>query len=627
MARTVTSPTTSFTSSFLGGGTTSHTSTALPNPATNPDDPFYAFLAPPPDETPEQRAAREKKEADARKVNDEIDEMLKAERAALKKKKAVKVLLLGQSESGKSTTLKNFQLTYARKAWQEERSAWRAVVQLNLCRSTNLILDILTEEMAFEGALSTPSPGGLIANTPVPPTTSAPSSTGLHTPEIEELEQHSGGSYASPSYTTPNSPRTPRSPHSGGTTSVTTPGSPPGAPLPKLLFDDKHRLLKLRLGPLRRVQRDLEVRLGAGAEEPIPALAGAAMTEAAPFGGSASALAGPSSSAGALPAAMSTLGSSSAITGNVQANGSVTPYFVPPSRRGPQEFYVRSSTGWKAALERLRPAGSGRSSTEREREDAKNRSEREAEETTRVIAECREDIGALWNDEVVKTMLARRRLRLEEGGGFFLNDIDRIAVPNYEPSDDDIVRARLRTMGVQEYRFMFEKGMESGQEWLMYDVGGTRSLRAAWPPFFDDMNAIIFLAPISCFDEKLAEDRRVNRLEDSFLLWKAVCANKLLRKTMLILFLNKCDLLERKLNAGVEFKHYVPSFGGERKNDVASVTKYLKQKFRDMSKQHSPQPRSFFVHLTSVIDTKATAITLTAVREGILRDHLRARMF
>lgn len=66
--------------------------------------------------------------------------------------------------------------------------------------------------------------------------------------------------------------------------------------------------------------------------------------------------------------------------------------------------------------ERLRPAGSGRPSSEREREDARNRSERKAEERTRVIAECREDIGALWTDEVVKTMLASRRFRLKEGG-------------------------------------------------------------------------------------------------------------------------------------------------------------------------------------------------------------------
>ena len=40
----------------------------------------------------------------------------------------------------------------------------------------------------------------------------------------------------------------------------------------------------------------------------------------------------------------------------------------------------------------------------------------------------------------------------------FLNDVKRIASKDYQPSDDDVVRARLRTMGVQEHRFVFEKG-------------------------------------------------------------------------------------------------------------------------------------------------------------------------
>ncbi len=63
--------------------------------------------------------------------------------------------------------------------------------------------------------------------------------------------------------------------------------------------------------------------------------------------------------------------------------------------------------------------------------------------------------------------------------------------------------------------------------------------RQAWFPYFDDCDAIIFLAPISCFDEKLAEDRRVNRLEDSYALWKMICSSKLLARTQIILFLNK----------------------------------------------------------------------------------------
>jgi hypothetical protein len=37
----------------------------------------------------------------------------------------------------------------------------------------------------------------------------------------------------------------------------------------------------------------------------------------------------------------------------------------------------------------------------------------------------------------------------------FLNDVERIASRSYEPSDDDVVRARLRTLGVQEYKIEF----------------------------------------------------------------------------------------------------------------------------------------------------------------------------
>jgi guanine nucleotide-binding protein subunit alpha len=81
--------------------------------AIDRNDPFSVFHTPPPNETAEQRALRERKEAEARRVSDRIDEELKAEKAALKKqqKGLVKVLLLGQSESGKSTALKSELLT------------------------------------------------------------------------------------------------------------------------------------------------------------------------------------------------------------------------------------------------------------------------------------------------------------------------------------------------------------------------------------------------------------------------------------------------------------------------------------------------------------------------------------
>lgn len=70
-------------------------------------DPLAAALLPPPNETPVEKERRLNAEQEARKVSEGIDDMIRQERNDKKKAKPeVKVLLLGQSESGKSTTLK-----------------------------------------------------------------------------------------------------------------------------------------------------------------------------------------------------------------------------------------------------------------------------------------------------------------------------------------------------------------------------------------------------------------------------------------------------------------------------------------------------------------------------------------
>lgn len=69
-------------------------------------DPLAAALLPPPNETPEQRENRLREEEDAKKRSDRIDKMIKESERERRRKKVIKVLLLGQSESGKSTTLK-----------------------------------------------------------------------------------------------------------------------------------------------------------------------------------------------------------------------------------------------------------------------------------------------------------------------------------------------------------------------------------------------------------------------------------------------------------------------------------------------------------------------------------------
>ena len=71
-------------------------------PTNESDDPLTRALAPPPDESLEERTARVKKEIEAQRVSDQIDEAIKQERHAMRKRKTMKMLLLGQSESGTS---------------------------------------------------------------------------------------------------------------------------------------------------------------------------------------------------------------------------------------------------------------------------------------------------------------------------------------------------------------------------------------------------------------------------------------------------------------------------------------------------------------------------------------------
>jgi guanine nucleotide-binding protein subunit alpha len=60
------------------------------------EDPLTLAIAPPPDETYEQRQIREAAEAEAKRISDEIDEQIRRDREAeRRKKKPVKLLLLG----------------------------------------------------------------------------------------------------------------------------------------------------------------------------------------------------------------------------------------------------------------------------------------------------------------------------------------------------------------------------------------------------------------------------------------------------------------------------------------------------------------------------------------------------
>ncbi|KAH9915030.1 G-protein alpha subunit [Epithele typhae] len=435
-------------------------------------------------------------EAEALRVSETIDDELRREREAVRRKrgKQLKVLLLGQAESGKSTLQKQFQLYYSSATLEQERPSWRPIVYFNILKAIRMILD----ELDWEYSLS--------------PTSPSPAAS------------HSG----SPSPTSPS------------------------APLPPLqLAALRHKLLPL-----------------VASEDALAA----------------------------------------------ELSGGVT------LARGRQGVFVRS--GWQALTSahrqwplaedyyasRALPGHGGRQTAV-------------TGIVATTLAASAEEVDALWWHPAVQALLKGNKLKLEEYAAFFLANIRRIAQPEYLPTNEDILHVRLQTIGVTEHAFDINLG-GTNYSWNLYDVGGAvRPFRHAWVPFFDDATAIIFLAPISAFDQYLEEDPRTNRIDDSLQLFTAICANKLLSSAALVLMLNKTDLLRQKLEAGIKVRKYISSYG-DRPNSYEEVSEYFRAHFIQVHKRKDVSHRPLYLHYTSMLDIKATQSIIVNVGEAIMRSHL-----
>ncbi|KIH68292.1 g-protein alpha subunit [Ancylostoma duodenale] len=101
----------------------------------------------------------------------------------------------------------------------------------------------------------------------------------------------------------------------------------------------------------------------------------------------------------------------------------------------------------------------------------------------------------------------------------FLDSVDRISNVNYKPTDQDILLTRIKTTGIVEVAFVIKK-----VHFRVFDVGGQRSERKKWIHCFEDVNAIIFIAAVSEYDEVLFEDETtVSRPLFARRIYKQIC--------------------------------------------------------------------------------------------------------
>ena len=191
-------------------------------------------------------------------------------------------------------------------------------------------------------------------------------------------------------------------------------------------------------------------------------------------------------------------------------------------------------------------------------------------------------IAAIWSDPGIQTVYSRKsEFWLLDATPYYLNEVVRLAYPDYEPNEEDMIMTRVRTTGI-----VVTEVVERPYTYHVVDVGGQRSERRKWIHCFDDVRAIIFLEGLSGYNQVLFEDVTMNRMQESLNLFADVVKNPIFRKTPIFLYLNKKDLFEEMIPKH-SLKLCFPEYSGEQ-GDVKQALNYIESKYKAIMEEHCP---------------------------------------
>jgi len=231
----------------------------------------------------------------------------------------------------------------------------------------------------------------------------------------------------------------------------------------------------------------------------------------------------------------------------------------------------------------------------------------------------REHFKKLWADPVIRTTYEHRsHFQLLDSSVYFFEKLDELGQPGYMPSDQDILRCRVRTTGIVEQEFQI-----NGERFKLFDVGGQRNERKKWIHCFEGVTAVLFLGVLSEYDLTLYEDETMNRMEETLTIFDEICNSSYFTKTSIILFLNKKDVFQEKiktvpLNVCPCFKNYTGA------NTYEAGCTLIENAFH--AKNKNPN-KLIYAHVTCATDTNNMKVVLHAVNDIIIRGRLGAAGF
>ncbi|XP_060652765.1 G protein alpha q subunit-like [Drosophila nasuta] len=219
-------------------------------------------------------------------------------------------------------------------------------------------------------------------------------------------------------------------------------------------------------------------------------------------------------------------------------------------------------------------------------------------------------IKCLWKDVGIQKCYSRRKeYYLIDSAEYFLCEIERIEKPDYIPSEQDILRVRSATTGINQYNIEMDRFVLR-----LVDVSGQSSERRKWIHCFENVNIIIFLVAISEYDQNLFQSENVNKMEESKALFKNIVNSRWFEKSEFVLFLNKIDQFEEKIKK-YHMVDYYPLYGDGPKGDSKAARDFIRNMFLSLNNDNE---RNIYCHYTCTGDTSNIKLVFAALKDKIM---------
>eukprot|EP00743_Colponemidia_sp_Colp-15_P000452 GILK01000515.1.p1 GENE.GILK01000515.1~~GILK01000515.1.p1 ORF type:complete len:380 (-),score=80.00 GILK01000515.1:161-1225(-) len=233
-------------------------------------------------------------------------------------------------------------------------------------------------------------------------------------------------------------------------------------------------------------------------------------------------------------------------------------------------------------------------------------------------------IDRLWNHPAIQATYARRAdFQLNDSAKYYFEKVSVLAEPDYKPTEQDVLRSRVRTTGIVQTNFRV-----GDVPFHMYDVGGQRNERKKWIHCFENVTAVIFVASLSEYDQKLYEDENVNRMKESLTLFREICNSPYFKRTSMILFLNKKDLLAEKIVKHPfpeeHFPDYPRTADGRPIQDFETASEYIQHLYEG---QCLDELKHLYCHTTCATDKDNVEKVFNACKDIMMRQNLEGSGF